>query len=638
MKMNSESNDQRSLSEKYFVNDLYEIIISSASDPSLMMKKFSSILREYIGAKEIILFECNESVRYGHKLVSQLYVDEDRKRGYFEFAEYTHKKSNEIMHFTAKNMDAFGERLRALGYKDVIAVPISSGSNRLGCMHIYGSLQEDLYQQVYRLVDSIRPLIGVVLENYQLFHNMDALLSEKTMSLRTTNKEMETLINTVPDLVITTDENLSLLKIFNYVAQRYYFIEMDEGGNFALYITEEQSLQKKQAVEALLDGEMVMFTEEILSGERKNYLENRIKRNGNQYLHIIRNITESVEAETRIQFMNRYDQLTGLLNRNAFYKRLKAFKNPQGPISVLLIDMNGLKLLNETLGFATGDHYLQMLAKACDRVKLEGTDIFRVGDDEMVFLMQGKTRGQIMAVVNHLKAEVDQLNHTIFTTFPLSISYGFHINEDENAPDEQVFNIAENNLNQDKLLHSESNKSALVHTLTKALEARDFITEGHADRMEQLLERFAQRLDLGNAVQNNLRLFGKFHDIGKVGISDVILFKPGKLTDEEMTNMQKHCEIGYKIALTAADLHPIADLILKHHERYDGRGYPIGLCGEEIPLECRILSIVDAYDAMTNDRPYRRAMPHEAAVEELLKNRGTQFDASLVDFFIHSVL
>ena len=133
---------------------------------------------------------------------------------------------------------------------------------------------------------------------------------------------------------------------------------------------------------------------------------------------------------------------------------------------------------------------------------------------------------------------------------------------------------------------------------------------------------------------NDLGLLARFHDLGKVGIPDNILNKPGKLTDEEFDRMRKHSEMGYRIAQSVPDLAPIADLILKHHEWWDGRGYPLGLAGESIPLSCRILFIADAYDAMTEDRPYRKAMDRGEAIEELQRCAGTQFDPDLVADFI----
>jgi len=168
----------------------------------------------------------------------------------------------------------------------------------------------------------------------------------------------------------------------------------------------------------------------------------------------------------------------------------------------------------------------------------------------------------------------------------------------------------------------------------KLLEARDYITEGHADRLQAILARMGADLFFSAQSISDLRLFAQFHDIGKVGIPDSILLKPGPLTAEERTEMQRHPEIGHRIAQSAPDLAPIADWVLKHHEWWNGNGYPLGLSGIEIPLECRILAIADAYDAMTSDRPYRKSLSHGEALQEIKNCSGTQFDPELVTKFI----
>ncbi len=202
---------------------------------------------------------------------------------------------------------------------------------------------------------------------------------------------------------------------------------------------------------------------------------------------------------------------------------------------------------------------------------------------------------------------------------------------------EHMFQIADNNMYQNKLLKKESIRSAFVSTFMKALEAKDYVVEGHVMRMEALVTRIGEALSLHRDRLDKLILLTRFHDIGKIGIPDSILKKPAPLTETEWKVMRTHSSIGERIALEAADIRDIAHLILKHHERWDGRGYPLGMRGDEIPVECRILAIADTFDAMTNDRPYRPAVSCEKAILEIKRCAGTQFDPELVGVFLNVV-
>lgn len=175
---------------------------------------------------------------------------------------------------------------------------------------------------------------------------------------------------------------------------------------------------------------------------------------------------------------------------------------------------------------------------------------------------------------------------------------------------------------------------ATVQALMEAPDLLDYFTLAHVDRLQAMITRIGESLGLSPHTVKNLRLLARFHDIGKVGISKRILFKPGPLTPWQIREMRRHCEIGYRMALSEPQLRPIAGWILHHHEWWNGQGYPVGLKGKDIPLECRILALVDAYDAMTFDRPYRKAMSHAEAVAELQRCAGTQFDPELTRRFI----
>ncbi|MBC7336896.1 MAG: HD-GYP domain-containing protein, partial [Clostridia bacterium] len=170
------------------------------------------------------------------------------------------------------------------------------------------------------------------------------------------------------------------------------------------------------------------------------------------------------------------------------------------------------------------------------------------------------------------------------------------------------------------------------------LEEKDFVAAGHAQRVEEWCLKVGEKIGLSPRQTADLALLARVHDLGKVAVPDSVLFKKGPLTEEELNIMRQHCERGYRIALSSPDLAGVADLILKHHERWDGTGYPLGLKGEEIPVECRILAIADAFDAMISRRPYREPVPVEAALAELKRCAGSQFDPHLVEVFASVVL
>ncbi|MBS0014009.1 MAG: HD domain-containing protein, partial [Desulfobacterales bacterium] len=177
----------------------------------------------------------------------------------------------------------------------------------------------------------------------------------------------------------------------------------------------------------------------------------------------------------------------------------------------------------------------------------------------------------------------------------------------------------------------------ILHSLLPPLEEQAHIREVHTQQLTHSVSKLAEKMGLSSEQSRNLQLLAQFHDLGKVGISDRILFKSEALTAEEYQEMRRHCEIGHRIALSSPDLAPIADLILKHHEWWDGRGYPLGLKGEQIPIECRILAVAEAYDIMTNQRPYQETRSGQQALEELRRAAGTQFDPAVVETFINGI-
>jgi len=351
---------------------------------------------------------------------------------------------------------------------------------------------------------------------------------------------------------------------------------------------------------------------------------------------VIMDVSRLKKNEQRLQFLSCHDSLTGLYNRYFFEQKMHELERAYRMGAIILCDIDGLKIVNDSLGHAAGDKVLISAAGIIARSFRKEDVVARIGGDEFAVLMKDVDSSVIENCMCRIKEGVEHYNSNLREMqFPLSLSMGmaYNLSPPVNAWD--LFKEADDNMYRQKLYHSQSTRSAIVQTLMKALEARDFITEGHVDRLRDFVSGLARELNLPENKVTELCLLAQFHDIGKVGIRDRILFKEGVFTREEYAEMQRHSEIGYRIAQSSPDLAPIAEWILKHHEWWNGNGYPLGLKGEEIPLECRILAIADAYDAMTNDRPYRKRMTHEEAIEELKRCAGTQFDPGLVEMFIN---
>ena len=182
----------------------------------------------------------------------------------------------------------------------------------------------------------------------------------------------------------------------------------------------------------------------------------------------------------------------------------------------------------------------------------------------------------------------------------------------------------------------EQTKSAILE-LADLIDLRDPYTHGHSQRVAGLAERLARRMRLEYAQVELIRDAARVHDIGKIGTNDMVLLKPGPLTEEEQREMRRHTEIGHRLLRRLPEFWEGAELVLSHHERHDGAGYPRGLRGDELPVEVSVISVADTYDAMTTDRPYRKGLAWEAVRAELIRQRGKQWREGAVDSFIEMI-
>lgn len=340
--------------------------------------------------------------------------------------------------------------------------------------------------------------------------------------------------------------------------------------------------------------------------------------------------------EERLQFLSYRDALTGVYNRTFFENELTTLCDDDGTNALLICDIDELKLVNDFFGHKEGDLLLIKAAKLLKNYFADKAIISRIGGDEFAIIVRNTGESEIEAICFEIRNKLVEMKEEIKSQIPLEISLGYALSTESGRDVQEQFRLADNRMYRQKL-HNRNFRGSLVQTMKQMLAERDYLTDGHASRMQEMVAHLARALGQAEKNLDELRLFAYFHDLGKIGIPDRILFKPGPLSPEERQEMQRHSEVGQRIAQSSVDLQPIADWILKHHERWDGKGYPLGIAGYDIPLECRILSIVDSFDAMTSDRPYRKALSLEAAIAELKRNSGTQFDPMIVGEFVRLI-
>ncbi|WP_425059392.1 hypothetical protein SCACP_40850 [Sporomusa carbonis] len=350
---------------------------------------------------------------------------------------------------------------------------------------------------------------------------------------------------------------------------------------------------------------------------------------------VFRDVTQEKEQQEKILYLIYHDLLTGLYNRRFMEEELRRLDTSRElPLAVIMGDLNGLKLTNDVFGHEAGDKLLKKAAKVIQESCRQEDIIARWGGDEFLILLPRTNAKTAEEIIERIKNGCLKENDK---DVQLSIAIGRAVKTKAADSLRRIIKEAEEWMYQFKLLEGKSYRNAIINTLQTTLSEKSMETEQHAERLQSYCLAVGRELALSIKEMEELVLLAKLHDIGKVAIPEDILKKAGPLTFEEWEEMKKHPAIGYRIAQNTPELTAVAEYILAHHERWDGQGYPRGLKGEEIPLLCRILAVADAYDAMTQDRVYRKAMSREEAMAEIERNAGTQFDPAVADIFLRTM-
>ena len=389
-----------------------------------------------------------------------------------------------------------------------------------------------------------------------------------------------------------------------------------------------------------------------------------------QDIELISNITnqagiiiENAQLYTHAQIKANTDELTGLYNHRHFHESLdqEITRNTRfgGTFSLIMMDVDLFKSYNDIYGHLSGD---QVLRKVGEYIvsSIRSVDLaFRYGGEEFTVILPGAQTEDALKVAERIRKTIE--SKSSLKAMPITVSLGISNWPNDGIIKEEIVNRADEALylakqlgrnrtclssdnkkqHDDQLISTEliSHPKALsiIYALAATVDAKDSYTYGHSRKVSEYAVAIAEIMELPNKTIDGIRSAGLLHDIGKIGIPDHVLNKNTSLNICENQLIRKHPKIGSEILKHVIDLVNCIPAILHHHERYDGTGYPSGLAGDKIPIEARILSVADAYDAMISPRPYRKQLSSQEAIEELKACSGTQFDPVIVDTFTEIV-
>jgi len=461
------------------------------------------------------------------------------------------------------------------------------------------------------------------------------------------NKFLQTLIS-IGDGVIVVDLD-GKVTMLNKAGERLtgWTIEEAKGRHYKEVLVlshENQNLSINDPIERVLKTDTVqeLDKEAVLTSRdgKKYYLEDSaapIKNDKNITIGVVlvfRDVTEKIEQQKKIEYLSYHDYLTGLYNRTFFNAELKRLDTERNlPISIIVGDMDGLKLTNDIYGHAAGDQLLQKIAEVFKKVCRADDIIARVGGDEFTILLPKTKEEEAKAIISRIKNEFSKEKVNAIRG---SISMGCATKSSPDVDIIQTLNNAEHNMYSAKTLERKKVTSTTIGIIIETLHANSPIQAEHSKNVSRICERIGREINLPKGEIKRLREAAFLHDIGKIVLDENLIDKFENLTDNEQKAIEQHPIIGYRILNFFDGTVDLAEIILAHHERWDGTGYPKGLKGEEIPKLARIIKVADKYDAMIN-KPNSYIVSKEQAIEEIKRQAGSKYDPEIVDAFVKVV-
>ena len=502
-----------------------------------------------------------------------------------------------------------------------------------------------------------------------------AIVKYKFLSIRIEDAYID-LFNNINEGIVLLDESGNVIEM-NEIARELFNIKDQKLVSFDIknFIKDYNFNQEYKSYETKIQCQSngkVGIRDKGFDEEATKYVlisQSRVKKNSNIELGkilIINDITGHVLAnheKESFRYLSITDALTGLYNHRYFYDYLKQeLDKENNNVSILFCDIDRFKQVNDSYGHVIGDMILRESAAIIKEEVGESGLVFRYGGEEFIVLLNECQANKALEIAEKIR---ERIKSSIVLQeekqgVPVTISIGVacypvnasNIEELVVKADKAMYYSKQNGRNQcniydnelERILESKKDEAAKkellidsVYSLAKAIDVKDYYTGMHSEMVAKYTLLLADKLGLSEKEQEDLKIGALLHDCGKIGVPDNIINKQGKLSEEEFDIVKNHTILGSEIASNIIKTKEIKACIRNHHERWDGKGYPDKLKGENIPKYARIVCIADAYHAMTSDRPYRKGLTREEAFHQLIINKGVQFDSGLVDEFIEAI-